>query len=42
MASFAAGLDGHTFKTALCTGGKERMRRLMNVIGAGGWTWGRW
>lgn len=29
---FAAGLGDHTFRTALCPGGKERMRRLMNVL----------
>jgi threonine dehydrogenase-like Zn-dependent dehydrogenase len=34
MAAFAAGLGDHTIKTALCPGGKERMRRLMNVIEA--------
>lgn len=34
MASFAAGLGDHTIRTALCPGGKERMRRLMNVIEA--------
>jgi threonine dehydrogenase-like Zn-dependent dehydrogenase len=34
MASFAAGLGDHTIRTALCPGGKERMRRLMNVIQA--------
>lgn len=32
MSHFAAGLGDHTIKTALCPGGKERMRRLMNVI----------
>lgn len=32
MAHFAAGLGDHTIKTALCPGGKERMRRLMNVL----------
>jgi isopropanol dehydrogenase (NADP+) len=32
MAHFAAGLGDHTIRTALCPGGKERMRRLMNVI----------
>ena len=32
MASFAAGLGDHTIRTALCPGGKERMRRLMSVI----------
>lgn len=34
MAQFAAGLGDHTIRTALCPGGKERMRRLMNVIQA--------
>ena len=34
MSAFAAGLGDHTIKTALCPGGKERMRRLMNVIEA--------
>ena len=34
MASFAAGLGDHTIRTALCPGGKERMRRLMSVIEA--------
>ncbi|PJJ96013.1 alcohol dehydrogenase [Lysobacteraceae bacterium NML03-0222] len=34
MAHFAAGLGDHTIRTALCPGGKERMRRLMNVIEA--------
>jgi threonine dehydrogenase-like Zn-dependent dehydrogenase len=34
MANFAAGLGDHTIRTALCPGGKERMRRLMNVIAA--------
>lgn len=32
MAHFAAGLGDHTIKTALCPGGKERMRRLLNVL----------
>jgi threonine dehydrogenase-like Zn-dependent dehydrogenase len=30
--AFAAGLGDHTVITTLCPGGKERMRRLMNVI----------
>ncbi|SMB26977.1 Alcohol dehydrogenase [Sterolibacterium denitrificans] len=34
LANFAAGLGDHTIRTALCPGGKERMRRLMNVIAA--------
>ena len=32
--AFAAGLGDHRINTALCPGGKERMRRLMNVIQA--------
>lgn len=36
MKHFAAGLGDHTIRTALCPGGKERMRRLMNVIQYGG------
>ncbi|WP_352339106.1 NAD(P)-dependent alcohol dehydrogenase [Psychrobacter sp. 16-MNA-CIBAN-0192] len=35
MAYFASGLGDHTIRTALCPGGKERMRRLMNVIETG-------
>lgn len=35
MAYFASGLGDHTIRTALCPGGKERMRRLMNVIEMG-------
>ena len=35
MAYFASGLGDHTIRTALCPGGKERMRRLMNVIESG-------
>ena len=34
MSAFAAGLGDHTIRTALCPGGKERMRRLMSVIEA--------
>jgi len=34
IAAFAAGLGDHTIRTALCPGGKERMRRLMNVVEA--------
>ncbi len=30
--AFAAGLGDHKINTALCPGGKERMRRLMSVI----------
>jgi threonine dehydrogenase-like Zn-dependent dehydrogenase len=33
--AFAAGLGDHTIVTTLCPGGKERMRRLMNVVEAG-------
>ena len=33
--AFAAGLADHKIVTTLCPGGKERMRRLMNVIGSG-------
>ena len=29
---FAAGLGDHTIVTSLCPGGKERMRRLLNVV----------
>jgi len=32
MDAFAAGLGDHRIVTTLCPGGKERMRRLMNVI----------
>ncbi len=32
--AFAAGLGDHQVVTTLCPGGKERMRRLMNVLGA--------
>jgi threonine dehydrogenase-like Zn-dependent dehydrogenase len=32
--AFAAGLGDHRIVTSLCPGGKERMRRLMSVIGA--------
>ena len=32
--AFAAGLGDHTIRTALCPGGKERMRRMMNIIEA--------
>lgn len=35
LSAFAAGLGDHKINTALCPGGKERMRRLMNVIGSG-------
>lgn len=33
--AFAAGLGDHKLCTTLCPGGKERMRRLMNVIASG-------
>jgi threonine dehydrogenase-like Zn-dependent dehydrogenase len=33
--AFAAGLGDHTITTALCPGGKERMRRLMGIIQSG-------
>ncbi|HEY9447740.1 MAG TPA: NAD(P)-dependent alcohol dehydrogenase [Burkholderiales bacterium] len=33
--AFAAGLGDHRIVTTLCPGGKERMRRLMNVIASG-------
>jgi alcohol dehydrogenase len=33
--AFAAGLGDHTLVTTLCPGGKERMRRLMNVLETG-------
>lgn len=32
LGAFAAGLGDHKINTALCPGGKERMRRLMNVL----------
>ena len=35
LGAFAAGLGDHKIVTTLCPGGKERMRRLMNVIQAG-------
>ncbi len=34
VSAFAAGLGDHRINTALCPGGKERMRRLMNVLAA--------
>ncbi|MEX2515311.1 MAG: NAD(P)-dependent alcohol dehydrogenase, partial [Gammaproteobacteria bacterium] len=34
LAAFHAGLGDHHIVTSLCPGGKERMRRLMNVIEA--------
>jgi alcohol dehydrogenase len=33
--AMAAGLGDHTVVTTLCPGGKERMRRLMNVVASG-------
>ncbi|WP_428851399.1 NAD(P)-dependent alcohol dehydrogenase [Imbroritus primus] len=33
--AFGAGLGDHKINTALCPGGKERMRRLMNVVESG-------
>ncbi|MCA8881113.1 MAG: NAD(P)-dependent alcohol dehydrogenase [Rhodobacteraceae bacterium] len=33
--AFSAGLGDNAIKTALCPGGKERMRRMMEVIGSG-------
>jgi threonine dehydrogenase-like Zn-dependent dehydrogenase len=33
--AFAAGLGDHRIVTTLCPGGKERMRRLVNVIASG-------
>jgi len=33
--AMAAGLGDHTIVTTLCPGGKERMRRLMNIVAAG-------
>lgn len=35
LAAFHAGLGDHKIVTSLCPGGKERMRRLMNVIATG-------
>lgn len=32
MDAFAAGLGDYRIVTTLCPGGKERMRRLMNVV----------
>jgi alcohol dehydrogenase len=33
--AFAAGLGGHRIVTSLCPGGKERMRRLMEMVSGG-------
>jgi threonine dehydrogenase-like Zn-dependent dehydrogenase len=38
--AIAAGLGDHTIMTTLCPGGKERMRRLMNVVRAGRFPFG--
>ncbi len=35
LPAFAAGLGDHTIRMALCPGGKERMRRLMNILASG-------
>lgn len=35
LGAFAAGLGDHTIVTSLCPGGKERMRRLMEVVATG-------
>jgi threonine dehydrogenase-like Zn-dependent dehydrogenase len=35
LVDFAAGLGDHQINTALCPGGKERMRRLMNIVSSG-------
>ena len=35
LGAFLAGLGDHTIVTTLCPGGKERMRRLMDVIASG-------
>jgi threonine dehydrogenase-like Zn-dependent dehydrogenase len=35
LEAFAAGLGDHAVITTLCPGGKERMRRLMNVLASG-------
>lgn len=35
IGAIAAGLGDHTMVTSLCPGGKERMRRLLNVVQAG-------
>ena len=33
--AYAAGLGDHRIVTTLCPGGKERMRRLINVVQSG-------
>ncbi|WCW51912.1 NAD(P)-dependent alcohol dehydrogenase [Pseudomonas aeruginosa] len=35
LSAFAAGLGDHQINTALCPGGKERMRRLLNIVASG-------
>jgi alcohol dehydrogenase len=35
LGAFCAGLGDHTIVTTLCPGGKERMRRLMEVVATG-------
>jgi threonine dehydrogenase-like Zn-dependent dehydrogenase len=35
LGAFAAGLGDHKIITTLCPGGKERMRRLMDVVASG-------
>ncbi|HEX7878727.1 MAG TPA: NAD(P)-dependent alcohol dehydrogenase [Candidatus Eisenbacteria bacterium] len=35
LEAFAAGLGDHRIVTTLCPGGKERMRRLLNVVNSG-------
>jgi threonine dehydrogenase-like Zn-dependent dehydrogenase len=35
LGAFAAGLGDHRIVTTLCPGGKERMRRLIDVVGSG-------
>ena len=35
ISAFAAGLGDHKINTALCPGGKERMRRLLSVVESG-------
>src|SRR3546814_2917514 len=35
LGAFFSGLGDHRIVTTLCPGGKERMRRLMEVIGSG-------
>ncbi len=35
LSAFAAGLGDHRINTAPCPGGKERMRRLLNIVASG-------